>query len=83
MSWAYNPGSLRTATVSSYRLCWETDKGRRICRYANGDVLSYDLVLPVEIVAFKLMAISPNRIRFVGLGGIYYPPQSFDLRYGE
>ena len=83
VSWTYNPGSLRTATVSSYRLCWETDRGRRICRYANGDVLSYDLVLPVELVAFKLMAISPNRIRFLGLGGIYYPPQSFDLRYGE
>ena len=83
VSWTYNPGSVRTATVFSYRLCWETDRGRRICRYANGDALSYDLVVPVEIVAFKSMAISPNRIRFVGLEGIYYPPQSFDLRYGE
>ena len=82
VSWAYNPGSVRTATVSSYRLCWEPARGREVCRHANdGDALSYDLVLPVEIVAFKSMAISPNRKRFLGLGGIYYDPQSFDLRY--
>ncbi len=83
VSWAYNPGSVRTATVSSYELCWETARGRPICRYTNGDALSYDLVVPVEIVAFKSMAISPNRRRFVGLGGIYYSPQPFDLRYLE
>ena len=82
VSWEYNPGSVRTATVSSYELCWETARGREVCRHANvGDALSYDLVLPVEIVAFKSMAISPNRKRFLGLGGIYYDPQSFDLRY--
>ena len=27
VSWAYNPGSVRTATVSSYELCWETARG--------------------------------------------------------
>ncbi len=90
VSWAYNPGSVRTATVSSYRLCWETAKGREICRHAkNGNALSYDLVVPVdlivpvEIVALKSIAIAPNRWRFVGLGGVHYPPQQFDLRYGE
>ena len=81
VSWTYNPGSLRTATVSSYELCWETARGGEVCRHPNGDVLSYDLVVPVEIVAFKSIAITPNRKRFLGLGGVYYPTQSFDLRY--
>ena len=80
---------MRTTSVSSYRLCWETARGRKECRHADGDALSYDLVVPVElivpveIVALESIAISPNRMRFVGLGGIHYPTQTFDLRYGE
>ena len=81
VSWAYDPGSVRTATVNMYRLCWETDRGRRICHFMNGDALRLDFVSQVEIVALKSIEISPDRKRFLGLGDGFYPPQSFDLRY--
>ena len=83
VSWAYSPGSVETATVYSYRLCWEPARGLDTCRIADGDVLSYALSFVGEIVAFKSIAISPNHKRFVGLVSFYYPPQAFDLRYGE
>ena len=90
VSWTYNPGTVRTATVSRYRLCWTPLKGSTICRTPDdselskrGGILSYELSILGTIQSLKSVEIQPDRRRLLGLGRSYYPPQEFNLRYGD
>ena len=87
VNWTYSPGTVQTAAVFAYRLCWETvtlGLTSERCETTSGENTSYTIkipkVSPISVKLLKSIEIAPdgNSLRF---GELYYPRQTLNLKY--
>ena len=86
VNWTYDPGTVYTARATQFRFCWQPSRGDEICRRADGNEVSYELVILGVIDSLKSVEVKPDRRVWVGtrpFASPYYPPQEVNLSYGN